>query len=102
MLLQSHMGFIHLLPALPDAWKNGSVKGLCTRGNFEVAITWKNGRLEGATILSKAGTPCHVRYGEKTLAFKTERGDTYKIGIENGELKSRSMIRNRMRGHRDF
>lgn len=93
MLLQSHMGFIHLLPALPDAWKNGSVKGLCTRGNFEVAITWKNGRLEGTTILSKAGTPCHVRYGEKALAFKTERGKVYKIRLKNKELKIHSIMR---------
>ena len=88
MLLQSHMGFIQLLPALPDAWKNGAVEGLCAKGNFEVDITWENGSLKEATILSKAGAPCHVRYGDKTLTFKTSKGKTYKIAMENGELKT--------------
>ena len=87
MLLQSHMGFLHLLPALPDAWREGTVEGLCARGNFEVAIAWENGGLKEATILSKASTPCWVRYGEKMLSFKTEKGKTYKIGLDNGNLK---------------
>ena len=88
MLLQSHMGFIQLLPALPDAWKNGAVEGLCAKGNFEVDITWENGSLKEATILSEAGAPCHVRYGDKTLTFKPSKGKTYKIAMENGELKT--------------
>ena len=65
MLLQSHMGFIQLLPALPDAWKDGVVSGLCAKGNFEVSISWKNNRLDEAILVSKAGTPCTVRYGEQ-------------------------------------
>ena len=44
MLLQSHMGFIQLLPALPDAWANGSISGICAKGNFEVSISWKEGQ----------------------------------------------------------
>lgn len=87
MLLQCHMGFIQLLPALPDAWKEGSVKGLCAKGNFEIDITWQDGKLGEAVILSKAGEPCNLRYGDKTIAFKTAKGKTYKINIENGKLK---------------
>ncbi len=87
MLVQSHMGFIHLLPALPNAWKEGLISGICAKGNFEISVKWKNGKLENATVLSKSGVPCTIRYGEKQLIFKTETGKTYSIGItEQNEL----------------
>lgn len=86
MLLQSHMGFIQLLPALPDAWKDGLVSGLCRKGNFEVSISWKNNRLDEAILVSKAGTPCTVRYGDKTLSFKTIKGKVYKIKADGDKL----------------
>lgn len=87
LLLQSHMGFIQLLPALPDAWEEGKVEGLCARGGFEVDITWKNGSLKEALIRSKAGEPCHVRYGTQSLSFKTKKGKTYRINIEKEGIK---------------
>ncbi|HVU27207.1 MAG TPA: glycoside hydrolase family 95 protein [Verrucomicrobiae bacterium] len=73
MLLQSQDGVIHLLPALPDDWKNGSVSGLCARDGFVVDMTWKNGRLLTATVQSKNGRHCHVEYSGKTVNLKIEK-----------------------------
>jgi alpha-L-fucosidase 2 len=61
MLLQSHEGFVSLLPALPSAWKNGSVKGIRARGNFTVDMNWKDGQLTQAVIYSGSGGNCRLR-----------------------------------------
>ena len=89
MLLQSHMGFVQLLPALPDAWKDGSIYGICAKGNFEIDITWKDGLLKEATILSKAGQNCIVKYAGQTISFKTVKGRSYQLKYdkENGLIK---------------
>jgi alpha-L-fucosidase 2 len=64
MLLQSHAGEISLLPALPTAWPSGSVKGLCARGGFEVAMSWEAGCLASAQIVSRQGRECVLRTRE--------------------------------------
>lgn len=61
MLLQSHQGYLHLLPALPAAWPNGMISGLAGRGGFEVTLAWQDGVLVTASVRSKLGGPCRLR-----------------------------------------
>jgi len=79
MLLQSHAGDLHLLPALPAAWPSGSVRGLRARGGFEVEMTWHEGRLTRAAVLSHVGGPCAVRLGERVVTLETRAGRTYAV-----------------------
>lgn len=62
MLLQSHEGYIHLLPALPSNWETGSYRGLTARGNFEISARWKKGQAEEFHVLSKKGNECILKY----------------------------------------
>lgn len=80
MLLQSHLREIHLLPALPQEWQEGSVSGLKARGNFQVDIQWKDGKLLNATILSVAGCDCNIRAG---LPFSVEGADA--LCVQDGK-----------------
>ncbi len=77
MLLQSHDGFVYLLPALPDAWKEGSVSGLKARGGFEVSIEWKGNNVEEATIKSELGGNLRIRSAVplKCKGLKEAKGD---------------------------
>lgn len=100
MLLQSHRGQIRLLPALPQSWPQGHVKGLCARGAFEVDITWDNSAVQTAVIRSKRGNRCRIRdrapfrvlsNGQSVptttsepgvLEFDTQVGGTYVLSFE--------------------
>lgn len=96
MLLQSQNNELHLLPALPDAWQAGSVKGLVGRGGFVVDMNWAGHQLKSAAIVARNGGDCVIRTAEPvtikalklrsekstigyTLRFKTGQGERYVI-----------------------
>lgn len=79
MLLQSHQGYIELLPALPDEWKEGEVKGLVARGGFTVDIKWKDGKITSAKMLSRHGGPIKVKYKDSIKEIPTQKGKTYSL-----------------------
>jgi len=79
MLVQSHNGLIRILPALPDAWPQGRVTGLQARGGYELDIAWKEGRLTAATLRSKLGGICRIRYGLKAIELSAKPGSTHQI-----------------------
>jgi alpha-L-fucosidase 2 len=99
MLVQSHDGAIDLLPALPSAWPEGKISGICARGGFEVSLKWGGGLLVEGSVFSKLGKRCTVRSkhdlmivevsdaiarsvgGSFEIAFDTNRGSKYDISI---------------------
>jgi alpha-L-fucosidase 2 len=102
MLLQSHGSehVVRLLPALPNAWKDGSFSGLCARGGFDIDLNWKHGRPARASVLSKAGEVFRIkctgvndvtcagkrieikRDADGLVSFETDRGKIYEIRFE--------------------
>lgn len=60
MLMQSYDGFIYLLPALPDVWKEGEIKGIIARGGFELDIRWKAGKVDRLVVKSRKGGNCRL------------------------------------------
>lgn len=72
MLMQSHEGFIHLLPALPKEWPSGEIKGLVARGGFVVDLKWNEGKLTEATILSKLGGSCQIKVNGNAVCREAE------------------------------
>lgn len=85
MLVQSHQGFIELLPALPEAWPKGNIRGVCARGGFILNIRWEEGRLQEVEVTSRAGGPCKLRYKELSAEINTEKDQTYRL---NGLLET--------------
>jgi hypothetical protein len=95
MLMQSHGGYIELLPSLPDVWKEGSFKGMKARGNFEVDAEWSNGKITSVIITSYSGKECIVKcpdaknlkvsgtsakvIADDMISFPTSSGKAYRI-----------------------
>jgi alpha-L-fucosidase 2 len=89
MLVQSRVGVvtapfeitpepeIELLPALPDAWSEGSVRGLRARGGFEVDVYWAGGELKSASVRSLRGGNASLRYGDSIREIALEAGEAY-------------------------
>lgn len=89
MLMQSHDGFIYLLPALPDVWKDGSVKGLVARGGFVIDIDWKDGKVSNLKITSRYGGNCRIRVATpmKGQGLKKAKGENQNILFETPDVK---------------
>ncbi|WP_263367551.1 glycoside hydrolase family 95 protein [Edaphobacter bradus] len=83
MLVQSQADEIELLPALPAAWRTGSVRGLCARGGFVVDIAWRDGRLESALIKSKRGVSTPVRLGDRVITIHLQPKQTTRLREES-------------------
>ncbi|MCA0900791.1 glycoside hydrolase family 95 protein [Microbulbifer agarilyticus] len=74
MLLQSHAGYIDLLPALPRDWASGAVRGIKARSGYEVGVRWRNGQLAHSTLRAREDGLCRVRYQGRELVITDEQG----------------------------
>ncbi len=77
MLLQSHEGFIEVIPALPAKWKTGSFCGLTARGGFIVDATWENGEITSISVLSLSGERLRIKTSKGIVETDTEKGKRY-------------------------
>ena len=76
MLMQSDGETMYLLPALPEAWKNGEITGIKARGNYEVSLRWKNGKVNKATITCQKAGNLTINYNGKQQKLSFAKGET--------------------------
>ena len=83
MLMQSEVGHIELLPALPDEWKDGSVSGLVAKGNIEIDMEWKDKKVTSVTLKSAEKKTVCVYVNGKCEKIEIEKGKAYKMKVIN-------------------
>jgi alpha-L-fucosidase 2 len=83
MLLQSSENEIRLLPALPDAWESGSVKGICARGGYEISMDWAQKKLKNLVIYAKADGKTLLICGNKQKEVILKKGQKMEIEWQN-------------------
>ena len=81
MLVQSTENEIHLLPALPDAWESGSVKGICARGGFEVSMDWKNKSVKKLSILARNSGKTTLYFGSEKKEIDLKKGQVFELNL---------------------
>ncbi|MBQ8402874.1 MAG: glycoside hydrolase family 95 protein [Clostridia bacterium] len=77
MLLQSHEGYVHVLPALPECWRNGGFTGLCARGGFDVSAEWRGGKAVRVSVTANAGGTLKMLVGEERVEREMLAGETF-------------------------
>jgi alpha-L-fucosidase 2 len=83
MLVQSGEGWVHLLPALPSAWSNGSARGVCARGGLEIDLAWAGGRLTAAEITSSVAGMVRVLHRGKAVRAQLGPGETWRFPVQD-------------------
>jgi alpha-L-fucosidase 2 len=81
MLVQSGEGWLHLLPALPTAWPEGSVRGVCARGGLEVDLAWSGGQLTAAEVKGSVGRPVRILYRGQTTHAQLAPDETWRFPV---------------------
>ncbi len=100
MLIQSHSGYIQLLPALPNEWSDGNFNGVCTRGAFEINFSWKAHKIKKLEIISKAGQSCTLKMVQnikilhqgQVVPFKKISNDLYEFKTMKGQVYQVELI----------
>ncbi|MBL7971141.1 MAG: glycoside hydrolase family 95 protein, partial [Prolixibacteraceae bacterium] len=86
MLVQSHNGYIYLLPALPVNWPDGEVRGLVTRGGFVIDMKWANAQIQKLTVYSKLGGKCLIKVPVAMVGKEVSLSET-SVGAMNSLLE---------------
>jgi len=86
MLMQSNLGYIELLPALPAEWSSGEISGIVARGNFEISMQWKDCKLTKVSLKSRNGGVCVMKLVTTNVSITDSQGNQISHKVENGKV----------------